>query len=468
MPVFQRQDLPKLHSQIDQGHIASIYLLYGERYLCREAAERLLEHLLPDPQQRSRQLTTIDGDREDPGQTLSQLRTYGLFAGRRVFRVMDSKLFFSKEVATTLWDKAEQAWAAQKPAQAGRLLARLLESVGLSPSLEEGEALPELAEERWRKLFGFAKPEGDLSWVNDCLAALPPQSSSAAKSKEAADLLVDALEAGLPAQNILVLVAEAVDKRKRLYKYIEKNGVILDLTVDTGTSAAARKDQEALLRRLVEETVAGFGKKIEPRALPVLLERVGFHPVAVVTEAEKLALYAGEEPVITLAALNELIGRTREEALYELTEAVAGQDLAGSLLLLDRLQESGMHALALAAGLRNFIKKLMLARAFQARTEPAYASGMQFPVFQKHYLPCLKKQCEPWPQLLAGHPFVVYKLFRQAEKFAPAHLKAALGWLLETEYRLKSSRLPAGLILQHFLFQFLLGGTESQLASTKL
>jgi DNA polymerase-3 subunit delta len=253
-----------------------------------------------------------------------------------------------------------------------------------------------------------------------------------------------------------VLLAEAVDKRKRLYKYIDKQGVIFDLTVDTGSSSAARKDQEAVLRELAGKSFAALGKKLEPRALPVLLERVGFHPVAVVMESEKLALHAGLSSTVTLADLDLLIGRTREEALFELTEAVGNRDLAAALASLARLQEGQIHALVIVAGLRNLIKKLMLARSFQDRGEPAYGRGMAFPAFQKGYLPRLKEGGGEWPQLLAGHPFVVYKMFRQAEGFSAAALRQALAQLLAAEYRLKSSRLPEPLVLQHFLLQLFL------------
>ncbi|HIE52387.1 MAG TPA: DNA polymerase III subunit delta, partial [Armatimonadetes bacterium] len=59
------------------------------------------------------------------------------------------------------------------------------------------------------------------------------------------------------------------------------------------------------------------------------------------------------------------MGRTRDEALFEFTEAFAGANLAGALLSLHRLRENGIHSLMIVAGLRNFIRKLLLARAFQ-------------------------------------------------------------------------------------------------------
>jgi DNA polymerase III subunit delta len=281
---------------------------------------------------------------------------------------------------------------------------------------------------------------------------------------DAGEQLTSALEAGLPAANILVLVAETVDKRKRLYKYIEKNGVILDLAMDKGSSSAARQDQDSLLRQLAEKSFASFGKKLEARALPVLLERVGFHPEAVVMESEKLALHAGENAMVTLEDLDLLLGRTREEALFELTDAVGRRDLTAVLLSFNRLQESQLHGLVIVAGLRNFLKKLLLARSFQD-VPSGYRPGMAFPAFQKSCLPQLKESCSPWPSLLAGHPYVIYKTFNQAEKFTGIYLRKALARLLEAEYRLKSSPLSERFILQGYFFQLFLEGGRPRPAS---
>lgn len=456
MPVIQRKDLAKVLQEIDQGRPAPVYLLVGERYLCQEAADKLIARLLPDESRRGQQLTAIDGTQEDPAHTLTLLRTYHLFGGRQVFRVADTKLFDSRNIARSLWEKASRARAAGDAEKAGRLLGRLFRAAGQTPSRQEAEEIMGLSAEGWQEVFGFARPQGDLAWMQECLPADAGEEAPSSAGRDAGDELIAVLKAGLPAGHILVLLAEAVDKRKRLYKYIGKQGAILDLTVDTGSSSPARKGREAVLRELAEKRFAAFGKKIEPRALPVLLERVGFHPVAVVMESEKLALHAGEAATVTLADLDLLVGRTREEALFELTEAVGNRDLAAMLVSLNRLQEGQIHALVIVAGLRNFLRKLLMARSLQDRREPAYGCGMAFPAFQKGYLPRLKENSGGLPQLLASHPYVIYKTFRQAENFPAPALRKALTLLLAAEYRLKSSRLPERLVLQYFLLQLCL------------
>ena len=61
---------------------------------------------------------------------------------------------------------------------------------------------------------------------------------------------------------------------------------------------------------------------------------------------------------------DDLLGRPREEALYELTESVTSGKLEDGLLILEHLQNNGVHGLAILATLRNHITKLLIVRSF--------------------------------------------------------------------------------------------------------
>lgn len=439
---------------LEQGESSPVYLLCGERYLCRDAANTLINRLLPDEQQRTSNLYAIDGEQEDPLNTLNLLRTYSLFPGRRVVRVMDSRLFHSKGVAKKLWDKAKQCFNANDLEQAGRSLGRMLGAVQAAQDMSADE-LGSLSASRWKSIFGFAKPH-EVSWLKK-ITLSGETAPDASRKGGAADLYIKAFEDGLPPDTILILVAEAVDRRKQFYKYIQQHGAIIDLSVDTGISTAARKDQKALLTELVHNTLAAFGKKLGPNVLDQLLERVGFYPVAAVMEAEKLALSVDDTPVITTADLDAMVGRTREEALFELTEAFANSDLAKSLLILSRLQGNGTHPLVIVAGLRNHIKKLLLACSLKDLEHPVYPKGMSFGAFQKGYLPLLKEEKKEALAMLPGHPYALYMLFKKATDFSSSFLRSGLTELLDAEYHLKGSALPDYVVLENFLFRLFIG-----------
>lgn len=450
MSILKRSELSGLFKAIDQGEKAPVYLVVGERFLCQQAAGELVEHLLPDPRQQASCLTQLDGDQEEPGQTLNQLRTYSLFGGRRVIKVTDTRLLFSKVVGKTLWERAELARENNDLAAAGRCLRQFLELEGLSAA-----ELLELAASAWQNQLGFARPAGDLTWVGEVDCG-PAGSGPKGGGSDIAELYMAALREGLPGGNILILTAEAADKRKKLYKCIAEVGVVMDLTVDGGSGRAAEKVRTEVLEELVKKTMAEQGKTIEPKALAVLLERVGFHPVAATLESEKLALFAGERKSITVADINEVVGRTREEAIFELNEAVANQDLGAALLIAGRLRESGTHPLAIIAALRNHLRKLLVVRSLQELDNPAYSAGFSSQSFESAYLDRLKKfRTTPLPKDLPSHPYALFMLFKKAEKFSLRRLTGALSELLETEYRLKSSGLPEKLLLDELLLRLL-------------
>ena len=446
MPVYKRKDISRLLAALKKDEVSPVYLLFGERFLCRDVADNIIAALLPDKGQRKSNVREIDGDQENPAETINHLKSYSLFPGRQIFRVTDSRVFLSKNMAKTFWTKAARAFSEKNFDLAGRQLGKMFSLAGLSSDDE----ITDLAASRWKTLFGFNKPQ-DVNWVKKVEVAAVADTD---QQNKGAELVETVLENGIPPQNILILTAEAVDKRKKLYKFIKKTGVIVDLAVDSGATAAARKDQDNVVRELIVRTLKDFQKKIEPRAMQLLQERVGFHPIAAVMETEKLALYAAESGTISRADVEAVTGRTREEALFEFTEAFAAGNLAATLASLERLRENGIHALMIVAGLRNFIRKLLVAGAILRQSQPAYSRGMSYPVFQKNYLVKLKETREELPAALSGHPYVVYKTFLQAEKFSLLQLKQGLARLLETELLLKSSGIGDNLILENFLFAF--------------
>ncbi len=381
MPIYKKNDINKVVKAISQGKHAQLYLIVGERFLCRQTADRLGAALIPEAGERQNIITRIDGGEENPLKTLALLKSFSLFSDRQIFMVTGSRLFQSKETA---------------------------EDGGKSDTAEKTVAQ-----------------------------------------------YMEAVTSGIPAGNVLILMASEVDKRKKLFKFIKEQGVVIDLAVGSGPARAARDSQEAVLRELIQQTLTALGKKMAPRLVNILMERVGFHPVAVVRETEKLALYVDDAETITINELDILCSRTREDAVYEFTEAFGRADLRRTLLLCARMMESGTHPLALIAALRNYLRKLLVVRSFIDAPRPAFVPGMTYGVFQKGYLPEFKEQRADWLTELPKHPYALFMMFEKASQMAVADLIRWRRELLNTEYTLKSSALPPLLVFEGFLFNCL-------------
>ncbi len=453
MTIFTKDRLDDLVNEItgNKDGIAKVYLLVGERFLCRQAAARVCEALLAA----GGVLHTIDGDQEDFVTTLGKLRSFSLLPGRQVYRVSDTKLFLSKKVANSLWGRAVKARNDDDLVRAGRYLGAMLAAAGLDAGEPENDP-GSLPAGRWKKLFGFERPPGDLSWTKGiaATAAGKGREPAAAGPGDPALLLEKTLESGLPGPNVLVLLAEDIDKRKRLYKLLKDKYVVVDLSVDQGSGAQAQKEQKSVLRGLIDRTLAEFNKTMAPGVADLLLERVGFHPVAAVTETGKLALFAGSRKQINRDDLDALVGRTRQEVLFELTGALGKRNLERALLVAGRLQENGIHPLAVVATIRNYARTLLLFRVLQQQPRFEYGRSVSFAVFQRQCLPRLKER-QAWQKELSGHPYAVYMQFQTAAAFSPAVLRNWLQLLLGAELRLKGSPLAPVTVIRHLIISML-------------
>ncbi len=450
MPVIKRNDITaKIKEQIQAGAY-QIILLFGERFLCRKSADEIEKILVKDGQ---RTVYSIDGDNEDSSQTLFKLLTFSLLPGRQIYRVTDSRLFHSKTSALSIWQKAEKAFQSDDTARAARYLSQLITLASLSA--ENGSYFSTLAADQFSELLGFNKPQ-DCSWADTLLEgkSISLQNDSAS---DMAGAYTEAFTKGIPASNLLILTAENVDKRKKLFTFIKEHGLVIDCSAPEGHSMAAQRVQRGVLDELIENILKEYNKKINKDAKDALLERIGFHPVAAVMETEKLALYCEQKDTISLQDVRTIIGRTREEALFELTDALGKRQFTQTLTTLHNLLESGIHGLAILATLRNYVRRLLIIRSLQHLPQPAYCSSLNAKSFQENYLPQLKETGE-WPEILKAHPYALFMSFSKAAQESSIKLKEWLALILEAEYRLKGSGLPEQLVLEHLLLNMMRRG----------
>lgn len=427
----------------------TLFIFYGERYLCHETANLLQDTLLKNSPGIAHH---IDGSIEDAGQTLSRLMSFSLLPGKQIYRVAESRIFQSKTVIEKIWKKAVRSHQNGRPDASRKALLDMARLGGLSArALKDLKVLSDINKGQWKKTFGFEKPIEDIQWADALIFSSQNTDSSPTDLVES---YIVSFDKGLPPGNILILTAETVDKRQRFFTYCKKAGTTIDCTVASGNTSAALKEQMDVVQEQLRNTLRHFDKTMTTDVVKMFIDRVGCHPIAIVNEAEKLAIHAGDQQAIKAEDIEQLIGQTREDALFELTEALSNKQAARTLNMLKRIQDNGVHPLAILATLRNFIRKLLQIRVIQSDNSVPWQKNISAQQFQNTYLPKLKEN-EAWNEFTKGHPFALYKNFLRAAEYSPTSLKQQLSLTLQSEYRLKSSFLPQQLILEELFIAIL-------------
>ncbi len=120
----------------------------------------------------------------------------------------------------------------------------------------------------------------------------------------------------------LVLECRSFPKTTRLYKRAVAAG---------GWVEEFRKPTGRTLRERIAVAAERRGKQIDPTATDRLLQRVGEDPALVEQEIEKLSLYVGSRPTITIDDVDALVGLTREERIFAVLEAAGCGQLETAL-----------------------------------------------------------------------------------------------------------------------------------------
>lgn len=451
----QLEDLLKKSNKISD----TVYLFIGDRFLCRQASEQLEKILVTN----GGTVHTIDGEEEDAATTISKLSSYSLLPGRQIYRIMDTRLFHSKTVIKGVWGKLLRAKSANNNKAAIRHLLAMMAAGELSEDNPDDNPAG-LSAGEWKKRFDFPHPKGNLSWISELLSqtkqTLKSNKKKSQLTREPAELFEKTIKNGIPKDNLVILLAEDVDKRKKLFKYLKKNHTIIDLSVERGAGKRAKTDQSQVICDLIRTTVTGMGKNLANGVMEELADRVGFHPVAAVMETEKLCLSVGEQTRITIEDMSKIVGRTSRNAIFELSEAVGSRNLEQALFLSKMLTDNAIHPLAIMATLRNFARSLLLCRSLLEQPEYGWFKNISVNNFQNKCLVKIKEQ-QRWQQEFKGHPYAVYMKFKTADSFSLEQLSGWMEQILKSEQRLKGAKGAVAApitILHHLLISMLVPG----------
>lgn len=233
--------------------------------------------------------------------------------------------------------------------------------------------------------------------------------------------VADMLES-FPDTTHVVFVEKNVDKRNRLYKWIQKNGCVTE----------CKQQQEKELVPWVARYLKGHGKNISRHTVEYLISKVGFQMDTLVNELDKLIGYTGERTDITKEDVDEVCSGQVVGKIFDMIDAViAGENekvfrLYGDLLELKEPPLVILHLLGRHINILLQVKEI----------------GSSLPDRD-----LAKKVGIPY--------FTVGKYKRQAKHFSRGQLLELLEERADYEERFKTGRLGEKLVAEFFLVKAL-------------
>lgn len=219
---------------------------------------------------------------------------------------------------------------------------------------------------------------------------------------------------------------EKLDERKKITKQLKKVATVIDV----------QPMKEADVRRYLQQTLDNDGLLMEREAFEMFIRLTDMRLSKAMQELEKLRLYAGEQKRISKQAVEQLVPKSLEHNVFDLTNYVLQGKTEAALRLYDDLHIQGEETIKINAILISQIR-LLLQTAILMKV--GYQQGNI-------------------AETLKVHPYRVKLAMQQARKLNQKELAHLYDELIENDYLIKSGRMD-----KEFLFQLFVLKTAHQL-----
>ena len=437
-------------AELKKGKAAPCYLLYGEQeYLIQETLNDLLDLIIPVAD-RAFGLFSLDGDAAEFDLLKDHLLSASLLGGKKVVVVKETTIFQPRETPGELIVKIRENLD-EHPDKAAAFFLTFLKISGFTWEDMQGDGWRKITDEQWRKVVAGNDRDDRSKWLPRVVEICTARGRTAVGGRDQDEQYEKLLTEGIAPGNCLIMTATAVDKRKKLFKTIDKTGVVLYFGL-------AKK--EAQTRQVLTEEAAKLfarnGKSLTAGAWAALGGKTGFELRSSLNELEKLILYSGHRQVIDEKDVEAVVSRTREDKVFDLTAALAEKNVKAALAALGALLEQGEHPLMILSMIGREVRHLLQASLLIGSGKlPKVTSHMQYAVFQKNVYPAvtaLVTESDRGQDLLINkHPYVIFSALRACGRFTRGDLLSFLNELLAVDLAMKSSATEPRLLLERFL-----------------
>lgn len=422
-------ELDKVLADVRAGKTHPIYLVQGEEFLARRAAEAICDALVP-PKNRDLNFTRLDG--AVGGREIAQnLDTVPMFRGTKVVFVEGADVLVAKRDLDKEMSRARDLWGqSSRKKDAARRVLGVVAGAGWTWRELDPEAEGAPTKTRWKKEVGWEPSPDDAPFLKEVADFCRDVDLKA--PRDDAEALLRSVTDGPPQGNHLVLLCEAFEAAHPLAKIIKSKGLILKRGVER--SGRGRGIESLDIDGVVAEVLGPQGKTISQGAKRLLKDRVGEAMRQLASELEKLALFVGERSSIEEADVDLLVAPLREEEYYELGNALGEGDARRTLKILHDELARGKHPLLLLGGLTSAVRRLAVDSARFASI-PGMLGGRELSSreFEQTLYPRYVETCAGKPP----HPYPTWLGYKRVRRHGARKFFEALVLCAEIDQSLK-------------------------------
>jgi len=221
-----------------------------------------------------------------------------------------------------------------------------------------------------------------------------------------AQTLIDYAQSPIP-EACVVITADKVDRKRKLFKTLTG--------LKTAVACEAPKENE--LANWLRKRAGEAGYSLSPDAARFLVNRVGARPGILAKELEKTLLYAGKNKSVSEKDVSEVVGESKLENVFALTDALKTKNPEKALRLLNNQIDHGEEPIKILGTIAWQLRMIWEVKHYQQKNLP---SGQ------------IAKE-------MGANPYVVEKALQHTRRFSTQQLRSGYLELVKADRNLKST-----------------------------
>jgi DNA polymerase-3 subunit delta len=221
--------------------------------------------------------------------------------------------------------------------------------------------------------------------------------------------------------SVLVLLASEHREKSQFFSDFQQKGKIVLF------KPLSKRDIRSFLSFIAVQNKLRFEKD----AFELMIDLTGEDREGCISAIEKLACYRGQDSVILMKDVEDLVPRTKSHKIFELTDSIADNIPGRALKILHRMLFDGEDPLGILSSIIWHFRTMLKVKDMISK------GRSQEDVIQK----------------LNSKPFLVEKYISQSSKFSPDSLISSLDLFLRADRDLKMKKMKSEIIFEDIIFR---------------